>query len=57
VAIVYADASALVKLVREEEESGALRVYLNGANLVSSELVLTEIPRAAGGRTGPRAAS
>lgn len=45
-AIVYADASALVKLVREEEESGALRAYLDGADLVSSELVLTEIPRA-----------
>jgi uncharacterized protein len=46
VAVVYADASALVKLVREEEESGALRTYLDGAALVSSELVLTEIPRA-----------
>jgi len=46
VAVVYADASALVKLVREEEESAALRAYLDGADLVSSELVLTEIPRA-----------
>jgi uncharacterized protein len=46
VAVVYADASALVKLVREEAESDALRAYLNGADLVSSELVLTEIPRA-----------
>jgi predicted nucleic acid-binding protein len=46
VAVVYADASALVKLVREEGESGALRAYLDGADLVSSELVLTEIPRA-----------
>lgn len=45
-AIFYADASALVKLVREEAESSALRVYLKGADLVSSELVLTEIPRA-----------
>lgn len=45
-AVVYADASALVKLVREEGESGALRAYLDGADLVSSELVLTEIPRA-----------
>jgi uncharacterized protein len=34
----------LVKLVREEEESDALRAYLDGAELVSSELVLTEIP-------------
>jgi predicted nucleic acid-binding protein len=46
VAIVYADASALVKLVRDETESAALRNYLRGADLVSNELVLTEIPRA-----------
>ena len=45
-AVFYADASALVKLVREEAESDALRAYLGGADLVSSELVLTEIPRA-----------
>jgi uncharacterized protein len=46
VALFYADASALVKLVRDEAESGALRAYLEGADLVSSELVLTEVPRA-----------
>jgi uncharacterized protein len=46
VAIFYADASALVKLVCEETESAALRTYLGGADLVSSELILTEIPRA-----------
>jgi predicted nucleic acid-binding protein len=46
VAIFYADASALVKLVREETESGALRTFLAGADLVSSELILTEVPRA-----------
>lgn len=45
-AVFYADASALVKLVRDEAESDALRAYLAGADLVSSELVLTEIPRA-----------
>ncbi len=45
-AIVYADTSALVKLVRDEAESAALRNYLRGADLLSSELVLTEIPRA-----------
>ncbi len=45
-AVFYVDASALVKLVREEGESTALRNYLGGADLVSSELVLTEIPRA-----------
>ena len=44
--VFYADASALVKLVREESESRSLRTYLAGADLVSSELVLTEIPRA-----------
>jgi len=46
VALFYADASALVKLVRDEAESEALRTYLSDADLVSSELVLTEIPRA-----------
>jgi predicted nucleic acid-binding protein len=45
-AVFYADSSALVKLVREESESGALRAYLEDAELVSSELVLTEVPRA-----------
>jgi predicted nucleic acid-binding protein len=46
VALFYADASALVKLVRDEAESDALRAYLEDADLVSSELVLTEVPRA-----------
>jgi uncharacterized protein len=46
VPVFYADASALVKLVRIEPESGALRAYLDGADLISSELVLTEVPRA-----------
>jgi predicted nucleic acid-binding protein len=46
VALFYADASALVKLVRDEAESDALRAYLEGADLISSELVLTEVPRA-----------
>jgi len=45
-AVFYVDASALVKLVRAEAESDVLRAYLAGADLVSSELVLTEIPRA-----------
>lgn len=44
--VIYADSSALVKLVREEAESTALRTYLQDADLVSSELVMTEIPRA-----------
>lgn len=45
--LVYADASALVKLVREERESPALRTFLDDADMISSELVLAEIPRAA----------
>jgi uncharacterized protein len=46
VALLYADASALVKLVREEPESEALTAYLRGQEVISSELILTEIPRA-----------
>ncbi|MGH2878726.1 MAG: type II toxin-antitoxin system VapC family toxin [Solirubrobacteraceae bacterium] len=45
-ALFYLDASALVKLVREESESAALNTFIEDADLVSSELVLTEIPRA-----------
>lgn len=44
--VVYADASALVKLVRNEPESSALRTFIGDADLVSSDLILTEIPRA-----------
>ncbi len=44
--LFYADASALVKLVRDEPESHTLRTFLVDADLVSCELVLTEIPRA-----------
>lgn len=44
--LFYADASALVKLVRDEPGSGALRAFLAEADLVSCELVLTEVPRA-----------
>lgn len=44
--VYYADASALVKLVREEPESEALRAYLEGADLVSCELASSEVPRA-----------
>jgi hypothetical protein len=45
-ALFYADASALVKLVRAEPETPALRNFLVDGDLVSSELVLTEVPRA-----------
>ena len=44
--LFYADASALVKLVRDEPESAALRTFLGDADLVSCELVMTEVPRA-----------
>jgi len=46
VALFYTDASALVKLVRDEPESAALRAFLADADLVSCEICLTEIPRA-----------
>lgn len=44
--LLYADSSALVKLVRWESETDALRVEVEGTDLTSSELVLTEVPRA-----------
>jgi predicted nucleic acid-binding protein len=46
VALFYADASALVKLVRHERQTAALGTFLIGADIISSELVLTEVPRA-----------
>jgi predicted nucleic acid-binding protein len=46
VALFYADSSALVKLVREEPESPALRTFLAEADVVTCELVLTDLPRA-----------
>jgi len=46
VSLFYADSSALVKLVRDEPESGALRAFLAGADIVACELVLAEVPRA-----------
>jgi predicted nucleic acid-binding protein len=46
VALYYTDASALVKLIRAEPETAALRTFLTGADLVSCELVLAEVPRA-----------
>jgi uncharacterized protein len=46
VALFYIDSSALVKLVVDEPESAALRAFVSGADLVSSELVIMEVPRA-----------
>lgn len=45
-ALFYADASALVKLVLDEPESDGLRAFLEDSSVVSCELVLTELPRA-----------
>lgn len=45
-ALFYCDTSALVKLVRDEPESAALRTFLDAADLVTSELALTEVARA-----------
>jgi uncharacterized protein len=52
--LVYLDASALVKAIREEEGVETLRAYLQGAELVSSELVLAEVPRALRRRAAER---
>jgi predicted nucleic acid-binding protein len=46
VALFYADASTLVKLLREEPESPTLRAFLADSDLLCSELVLAEVPRA-----------
>jgi uncharacterized protein len=46
VALFYLDSSALVRLVFDESESAELRVFVAGADLVSCELALTEVPRA-----------
>jgi predicted nucleic acid-binding protein len=46
VALFYADTSALVKLIRAEPESAALRTFLADDELVCSELALAEVPRA-----------
>ena len=45
--MVYADSSALVKLVIEEPESGALERHLaDGQVLATSRIALVEVPRA-----------
>ena len=45
--LLYLDASALVKLVRDEPESDALDRYLDGADIISSEIAIVELMRAA----------
>lgn len=50
--VLYVDSSAIVKLVVSEPESDALRACLEGVQLATSEIALTEVPRAAHLRTG-----
>ncbi len=42
----YLDASALIKLVIDEAESAALAAHIGGRMPMSSDLALTEVPRA-----------
>ncbi|MBA4181666.1 MAG: VapC toxin family PIN domain ribonuclease [Anaerolinea sp.] len=54
--VAYLDASALVKLVISEQESGALRDYLTHfQTLVSSKLARVEVTRAVSARVPTRA--
>jgi predicted nucleic acid-binding protein len=46
VPLVYADSSALVKVILKEKSAPVLAAYLSETEIVSSELVLTEVPRA-----------
>ena len=46
VSLFYADASALVKLIHEESATAALRSFVAEADLVTSDLALTEVARA-----------
>lgn len=48
--MVYADSSALVKLVVEEPETRALETYVAeaDASLITSRIALVEVPRAVG---------
>lgn len=51
----YLDASAVVKLVVREPESGALSSFLRGREpMTSSELLLAEVPRALRREAGDR---
>jgi predicted nucleic acid-binding protein len=43
---VYADSSALVKLVHAEPESGALRRFLRTSRVLTSEIAVVEVVRA-----------
>lgn len=45
--IAYLDASAVVKLTRREQETNELRLFVGECDTVASEIVLTEVLRAA----------
>ena len=45
-ALFYVDSSAVVKLVQAEPETDPLLAFVGAADMVSSELVLAEVPRA-----------
>ncbi|MBK5229706.1 MAG: type II toxin-antitoxin system VapC family toxin [Thermoleophilia bacterium] len=44
--LFYLDSSAVVKLIRAERETATLKTFIDDADLISSALVLTEVPRA-----------
>ena len=44
--LLYLDASAIVKLIRAEPETPSLRKFIGDADLVASQLVVAEVPRA-----------
>jgi uncharacterized protein len=47
--VIYLDSTAIIKLIRQEEHSAALNVWLNAhddLSLVSSALIEVEVPRA-----------
>jgi predicted nucleic acid-binding protein len=45
--VIYLDSSSLVKLIREEPESNALKRFLESSEFFSCELALTELGRSA----------
>lgn len=45
--MIYVDASALFKLISQEQESPAFKAFASENEIVSSELVITELARSA----------
>lgn len=43
---LYLDSSALIKLIVDEDETAALRELVDGRDLITSEIALTEVQRA-----------